>query len=84
MVPLPDTIDDRTAAAVMMQGLTASHFATDYDPVQPGDIALVHAAAGGVGQILTQIIKLRGGTVIGRVYSAAKTAVARAAGPDTV
>jgi NADPH:quinone reductase-like Zn-dependent oxidoreductase len=52
-------IDDRTAASVMMQGLTASHFATDFYPVQPGDIALVHAAAGGVGLLLTQIIKLR-------------------------
>jgi NADPH-dependent curcumin reductase CurA len=41
-------------------GLTASHFATDFYPVQPGDIAFVHAAAGGVGLLLTQIIKLRG------------------------
>jgi NADPH:quinone reductase len=72
-VPLPDDIDDRTAAALMMQGLTASHFATDFYPVQPGDVALVHAAAGGLGQLLTQIVKLRGGTVIGRVSSAAKT-----------
>ena len=45
----------------MMQGLTASHFATDFYPVQPGDVALVHAAAGGVGLLLTQIIRLRGG-----------------------
>jgi hypothetical protein len=50
LVPIPDTIDDRTAASVMMQGLTASHFATDFYPVQPGDIAFVHAAAGGVGR----------------------------------
>jgi len=50
----------------MMQGLTASHFATDFYPVQPGDVALVHAAAGGVGLLLTQIIKLRGGRVIRR------------------
>ena len=84
LVPVPDAIDDRTAAAAMMQGLTASHFATDYYPVQPGDVALVHAAAGGVGQILTQIIKRRGGTVIGRVSSEAKTPVARAAGADHV
>jgi NADPH2:quinone reductase len=45
----------------MMQGLTASHFATDFYPVQRGDIAFVHAAAGGLGLLLTQIIKLRGG-----------------------
>ena len=61
LVPIPDTIDDRVAASVMMQGLTASHFATDFYPVQPGDIAFVHAAAGGLGLLLTQIIKLRGG-----------------------
>ncbi|MGK9230888.1 quinone oxidoreductase [Inquilinus limosus] len=84
LVPVPDGIDDRIAAAVMMQGLTASHFATDFHPVQPGDIALVHAAAGGVGQILTQIIKLRGGRVIGRVSSPEKAAVAKAVGADAV
>jgi NADPH2:quinone reductase len=83
-VPLPDDIDDRLAASLMMQGLTASHFATDFYPVQPGDVALVHAAAGGLGQLLTQIIKLRGGTVIGRVSSAAKIDAANAAGADHV
>jgi NADPH:quinone reductase len=82
LVPIPDTIDDRTAAAVMMQGLTASHFATDFYPVQPGDIAFVHAAAGGLGLLLTQLIKLRGGQVIGRVSSAEKVAVAKEAGAD--
>lgn len=84
LVPIPDAIDDRTAAGVMMQGLTASHFATDFYPVQPGDIALVHAAAGGVGLLLTQIIKLRGGHVIGRVSSAEKVAAAKQAGADHV
>ncbi|OHT19287.1 quinone oxidoreductase family protein [Edaphosphingomonas haloaromaticamans] len=84
LVPVPDAIDDRTAAAVMMQGLTASHFATDFYPVQPGDVAFVHAAAGGVGLLLTQIAKLRGGHVIGRVSSADKAAIARAAGADHV
>ncbi|MDE4618322.1 alcohol dehydrogenase catalytic domain-containing protein [Sinorhizobium meliloti] len=64
LVKIPDTLDDRTASSIMMQGLTASHFATDFYPVQPGDIALVHAAAGGVGLLLTQIIRLRGGRVI--------------------
>lgn len=84
LVKVPDAIDDRTAAAIMMQGLTASHFATDFYPVQPGDIALVHAAAGGVGLLLTQIIKLRGGHVIGRVSSQAKVDVAKSAGADHV
>lgn len=84
LVPVPDAIDDRTAAAVMMQGITASHFATDFHPVQPGEIALVHAAAGGMGLLLTQIIKLRGGRVIGRVSHADKVAIAREAGADHV
>lgn len=84
LVPVPDDIDDKTAASVMMQGLTASHFATDFYCTQPGDIAFVHAAAGGVGLLLTQIIKLRGGRVIGRVSSAGKVAAARAAGADHV
>jgi NADPH2:quinone reductase len=82
LVPVPDGVDDRTAASVMMQGLTASHFATDFYPVQPGDIAFVHAAAGGLGLLLTQIIKLRGGRVIGRVSSEEKVAIAREAGAD--
>jgi len=84
LVPVPDAIDDRTAAAIMMQGLTASHFATEFYPVQRGDVALVHAAAGGLGLLLTQIVKLRGGTVIGRVSSAAKAEVARSVGADHV
>jgi len=84
LVKVPDAIDDRTAASVMMQGLTASHFATDFYPVQPGDVAFVHAAAGGVGLLLTQIIKLRGGHVIGRVSSEEKVAVTKEAGADHV
>ena len=84
LVPVPDAIDDRTAASVMMQGLTASHFATDFYPVQPGDVAFVHAAAGGLGLLLTQIVKLRGGQVIGRVSSDEKVAAAQEAGADHV
>jgi NADPH2:quinone reductase len=84
LVPVPDAIDDRTAASVMMQGLTASHFATDFYPVQPGDVAFVHAAAGGLGLLLTQIVKLRGGQVIGRVSSEEKVAPAKEAGADHV
>ena len=84
LVKVPDAIDDRTAVSVMMQGLTARHFATDFYPVQPGDIAFVHAAAGGVGLLLTQIIKLRGGHVIGRVSSEEKVVAAKEAGADHV
>jgi NADPH:quinone reductase len=84
LVPVPERIDDRMAASVMMQGLTASHFATDFYPVQPGDVAFVHAAAGGLGLQLTQIIKLRGGHVIGRVSSDEKVTTAKEAGADHV
>jgi NADPH:quinone reductase len=84
LVPVPDAIDDRTAASVMMQGLTASHFATDFYPVQADDVAFVHAAAGGLGLLLTQIVKLRGGHVIGRVSSDDKVAAAKEAGADHV
>ncbi|PKA40001.1 quinone oxidoreductase family protein [Rhizobium sullae] len=84
LVSIPDFIDDPTAASIMMQGLTASHFATDFYPVQQGDIALVHAAAGGVGLLLTQIIRLHGGRVIGRVSSKEKVAIAKQAGAEHV
>jgi len=84
LVPLPDDIDFETAASLMMQGLTASHFVFDSYAVRPGDAALVHAAAGGVGLLLTQMIKLLGGTVIGRVSSPDKVEISRAAGADEV
>jgi NADPH2:quinone reductase len=84
LVPVPHAIDDRTAASVMMQGLTASHFATDFYPVQAGDVAFVHAAAGGLGLLLTQVIKLRGGHVIGRVSSDEKVDMSKEAGADHV
>ncbi|MBW4657032.1 MAG: quinone oxidoreductase [Kaiparowitsia implicata GSE-PSE-MK54-09C] len=83
-VPLPDEISDEVAASVMMQGLTASHFATEFYQVRPGDWALVHAAAGGLGQLLTQIIKMSGGKVIGRVSRADKVEAAARAGADHV
>ena len=84
LVPIPDEIDDRTAASIMMQGLTASHFTTDFYPIQVDDIALVHAAAGGLGMLITQIVKLRGGTVIGRVSNESKVSIAKEAGADHV
>ncbi|MGW1507177.1 quinone oxidoreductase family protein [Streptomyces mirabilis] len=84
VVAVPDTIDDETAAAVLLQGLTAQHFATVSHPVQPGDITVVHAAAGGVGMLLTQVIKSRGGTVIGLVSRPEKVELAASAGADHV
>ncbi|MEV6604293.1 quinone oxidoreductase [Kutzneria sp. NPDC051319] len=78
LVKLPDDIDDETAAAVMMQGLTANHFTTETYAIKPGDTAVVHAAAGGVGLMLTQMIKARGGTSIGLVSRPEKVAAAEA------
>jgi NADPH2:quinone reductase len=83
-VPIPDDVDDETAAAVMMQGVTAHYLATDTYAIQPGDTVLVHAAAGGVGHLLTQIAKIRGGNVIGTVSTEEKAEAARAAGADYV
>ncbi|MTD53069.1 quinone oxidoreductase family protein [Amycolatopsis pithecellobii] len=83
-VAVPDAIDDETAAALLLQGLTAHHFSTVSHPVQPGDITLVHAAAGGVGMLLTQLIKARSGTVIGLVSRPEKVETATEAGADHV
>jgi NADPH:quinone reductase len=83
-VPIPDGVDTEAAAAVLMQGVTAHYLATDTYPIRPGDPVLVHAAAGGVGQLLVQVAKLRGGTVIGTVSTEAKAGAARAAGADHV
>jgi NADPH:quinone reductase len=83
-VPVPDAVPDEAAAAVLMQGVTAHYLATDTYRVQPGDTVLVHAAAGGVGQLLTQVVRLRGGRVIGTVSTEQKAEVARAAGAEEV
>jgi NADPH2:quinone reductase len=83
-VPVPDGVSYEIAAAVMMQGLSAQHFATEAAPVQPGQTVLVHAAAGGLGQILVQLIKMRGGRVIGLVSREDKVKAARRAGADEV
>lgn len=84
LVPLPDDVDDLTAAALLMQGVTAHYLATSTYAVQPGDTVLVHAAAGGVGLLLTQIAKLRGATVIGTCSTDAKAQAVREAGADHV
>jgi NADPH:quinone reductase len=83
-VPVPADIPDEIAASVMMQGLSAHHFATEAAPVEPGQVVVIHAAAGGVGQLLTQLVKARGGQVIGLVSAPAKVESARAAGADHV
>jgi NADPH2:quinone reductase len=80
LVKVPAAIDLQTAAAVMLQGLTAHYLTQSTYAIKAGDTALVHAAAGGAGQLVTQVARLRGATVYGTVGSAAKAAVARAAG----
>ena len=80
-VALPAGVSSRVAAASMLKGMTAE-FLTRIWPLQPGDPVLVHAAAGGVGTILTQWLKHRGLTVIGTVGSEAKAQIARGHGCD--
>jgi NADPH2:quinone reductase len=80
LVKVPAAIELRTAAAVMLQGLTAHYLTQSTFALKAGDTALVHAAAGGAGQLITQVARLRGATVYGTVGSAAKAEVARAAG----
>jgi NADPH:quinone reductase len=84
LIPLPDTIDDRTAAASTLRGLTAQYLLRQSFRVEAGQTILVHAAAGGVGQILCQWAKHLGATVIGTVGSREKVAAAEAAGCDHV
>lgn len=81
---LPDGIDDETAAAVLLKGCTAEFLAERCGKVQPGWTVLVHASAGGVGQILVRWLKAIGATVIGTAGTEAKAEAARAAGADHV
>jgi NADPH2:quinone reductase len=83
-VPVPDGTDLVAAAAVMLQGMTAHYLCRSTFQVKPGTVAVVHAAAGGVGLLLTQMIKTLGGTVIATTSSAAKAALAEQAGADQV
>jgi len=84
LLKLPDGIDFDTAAAMMLQGLTAAYLLRKTYRVQPGDAVLIHAAAGGVGLIACQWAKALGATVIGTVGSAAKAELAKAHGCDHV
>jgi NADPH2:quinone reductase len=84
VVPLPDGVDAETAAAVLLQGITAQYLVRSTYPVRPGDDVLVHAAAGGMGLLLTQIVKYLGGRVIGTTSTPEKAERARAAGADLV
>jgi NADPH2:quinone reductase len=84
VVKLPESIDTRTAAAVMVQGLTGHVFTTETYAVQPGDWVLVHAGAGGTGRMLVQAAKMRDAVVVATVSNAEKAAIAAEAGADHV
>ncbi len=84
LVAVPSAIDGRTAAAVMLQGMTAHYLTHSTYPLKPGETVLVHAAAGGVGRLLVQVAKRLGARVIGTVSSEEKARLARAAGADEV
>jgi NADPH2:quinone reductase len=84
LVHVPAGLQTRQAAAIMLQGITAHYLATSTYPLKSGDTALVHAGAGGVGLLLTQIAKMRGARVITTVSTQEKAALSRAAGADEV
>jgi NADPH:quinone reductase len=84
LIRLPDSVSTRDAAALILQGLTAHYLATSTYALKSGDMALIHAAAGGVGLLLCQIAKLRGARVIGTVSTESKAHLARQAGADHV
>jgi len=84
LLKLPESIGFNTAAAMMLQGLTAAYLLRKTYHVQPGDVVLIHAAAGGVGLIACQWAKALGATVIGTVGSDAKGELAKAHGCDHV
>ncbi|HEY1778566.1 MAG TPA: quinone oxidoreductase [Solirubrobacteraceae bacterium] len=84
LVNVPESVPSEIAAAAILQGLTAHYLANDSYPIAPGDWVLVHAAAGGVGLLLTQLAKLGGGQVIATTSTAEKAELAREAGADHV
>ncbi len=84
LLKLPEGIDFRTGAAMMLQGLTSAYLLRRTYPVQPGDTVLIHAAAGGVGLIACQWAKALGATVIGTVSTEAKAELARQHGCDHI
>jgi NADPH:quinone reductase len=84
LAPLPPNLDAKSAAALMLQGMTAHYLTHSTYPLKKGEIALVHAAAGGVGLLLIQIAKHLGANVIGTVSTEAKAKLAKEAGADAV
>ncbi|HTF94205.1 MAG TPA: quinone oxidoreductase [Verrucomicrobiae bacterium] len=84
LVPVPAGVEAKAAAGLMLQGMTAHYLTHSTYTLKPGDIALVHAAAGGVGLLLIQIAKMLGARVIGTVSTEAKAQLAKQAGAEDV
>jgi len=84
LVPLPQQMTTKQGAAIMLQGMTAHYLATSTYPLKPGDTCVIHAGAGGVGLLLTQIAKMRGARVITTVSTPEKAALSKGAGADEV
>jgi NADPH2:quinone reductase len=84
LIPLPGGVDPETAAASLLQGMTAQYLVRSTYPVRPGDTVLIHAAAGGMGLLLTQLVTHLGGRVIGTASTPAKADLARSAGAEVV
>jgi NADPH2:quinone reductase len=84
LVKIPAGVDERDAAAVMLQGMTAHYLSHDTHPLKKGETALIHAAAGGVGLLLVQMAHNLGARVVATVSTEEKAALARAAGADDI
>jgi NADPH2:quinone reductase len=84
LIRVPEQVDLKTAAAVMLQGCTAHYLTHSTYPLRQGETCLVHAAAGGVGLLLVQMAKMRGARVIGTTSTEEKATLARAAGADEI
>lgn len=84
LIPLPDDISFETAASIMLQGLTAHFLTSDSHKIKNGETVLIHAAAGGVGQLLIQVCKILGAKVIGLASSESKRQIALSLGADAV
>ena len=84
LVPVPAKVDLKSAAAAMLQGMTAHYLTTDTFPLRPGHSCLIHAAAGGVGQLFCQLARRAGAQVIGTASGAEKAQLAKAAGAHEV
>ena len=84
LVKLPDNVDFKTAASLMLQGMTAHYLTHSTYPLKRDESCLIHAAAGGVGQLLVQMAKMLGAHVIGTVGSTEKAKLAKQAGADEI